>query len=95
MRRNHASKPAPRTSPIMDSRAPVCAHGNCKSVNTHPSSKRGRKGRRHPIDVARNFDDPEIRFPNGAPGSNAGAGPGSDGPPVTGGIGPGGPLGSY
>jgi hypothetical protein len=76
------------------SRKPVTAHDGVRSVNTH-GGKRGRKQRTHPIDVKteRDWNDPELKFPNGSPGS--GSGPGSAGPPTTGSsIGPGGPLGS-
>ena len=40
MKRDHKSKPAPRTSPVMDSRSPVAAHDGTKSVGTHKSRKK-------------------------------------------------------
>ena len=88
---SHRSKP-PRQS--ADARGPkvVRTHANVKSVGTH--KRRGRQGAHHPIDVKteRDWNDPELKFPNGSPGS--GSGPGSSGPPTTGSIGPGGVLGS-
>lgn len=37
-KRDHGSKPAPRTSPVMDGRLPVTMHAE-KSVGTHRSRK--------------------------------------------------------
>lgn len=39
-KRSHASKPHPRTSPVMDSRRPVCAHNNEVSVGTSAMDRR-------------------------------------------------------
>jgi hypothetical protein len=70
------------------SRKSVVGHADVKSV--HVNTKRGRRGRYHPIDVK----TPKAGPLPGSPGS--GAAPGSSGPPITGAyIAPGGPLGSY
>ena len=70
------------------SRKPVVAHAGVKSV--HVNTKRGRRGRHHPLDVK----VPQGDVLPGSPGS--GEAPGANGPPTTGAsIGPGGPLGSY
>jgi hypothetical protein len=67
-KRDHKSKPAPRTSPATDHRRPVIQHGNETSVNTKPGDRR------------KAICDP--RNGRGMDGG-AYAAPGSDGPPVT------------
>lgn len=70
------------------SRKPIVGHADAKSVHTH--SKRGRRGRYHPLDVKM----PAAKVLPGSPGS--GAAPGANGPPTTGAWMPGtsgGPMG--
>jgi hypothetical protein len=94
MKRDHATKSGPRTSPVMDSRNCVTCHAGVKSVGTH-GEKPGRKGPHHPIDVLNKSNTPK-GYADVLPGSpGSGAAPGANGPPTTGGIGPGGPLGSF
>jgi hypothetical protein len=77
-KRDHKSRPAPRTSPAMDHRRPVIQHGDETSVGTKPGD------RRKAICDPRNGED----FDGGA-----GQAPGSNGPPTTGAVGfPGGPF---
>jgi hypothetical protein len=79
-----------KTSVDAQSRKPVVAHAGVKSVHTH--KRRGRKGPYHPIEVA-NLPKPTLaKVLPGSPGS--GSAPGANGSPTTGGISPGGPLGS-
>jgi hypothetical protein len=39
-KRNHKSKPAPRTSPATDHRRPIIQHGDETSVGTTPGNRR-------------------------------------------------------
>jgi hypothetical protein len=64
-KRDHKSKPAPRTSPAMDHRRPVIQHGDEASVGTKPG-----RYRKTILDV-RNGED----FDGGA-----GTAPGANGP---------------
>lgn len=78
-----------KISRAAQSRKSVVAHADTKSV--HVNSKRGRRGRYHPLDVKKPKGSPLA----GSPGS--GAAPGANGPPTTGAWMPGtvgGPLGS-
>jgi hypothetical protein len=67
-KRDHKSKPAPRTSPAMDHRRPVIAHNNETSVGTKPGD------RRKAICDPRNGENYD---------GGAGQAPCADGPPVT------------
>jgi hypothetical protein len=67
-RRDHKSKPAPRTSPATDHRRVVVPHGNETSVGTKPNDNRHRT-----------ITDPR----NGRDTNGRGGAPGSNGAPVT------------
>lgn len=80
MKRDHKSKPAPRTSPATGHRRVVVQHNNETSLGTAPMDRR------------KTILDPTNRRDFSSGEGNA---PGSGGPATTGAIGPGGPLGSW
>ncbi len=69
----------------------ITTHEDVKSVGTHKT--KGRKSRHWPMRAPQNVKTPRGDVLPGSPGS--GAAPGANGPPTTGAMGPGGPLGSY
>jgi hypothetical protein len=71
-KRDHASKPHPRTSPDTDHRRVVVQHGNEASLGTKPLDRRKTILSR---DNGQDFD--------GGAGPAAGAAPGSGGPATT------------
>jgi hypothetical protein len=80
MKFDHKSRPAPRTSPVANSRRVVTAHAGLAAPGHNVGSRIARRKRKYAI------GDPANGLTLKAPGAG--------GPPLTGGIGPGGPLGT-
>lgn len=93
-KRDHKSKPAPRTSPVMDSRSAVTAHNDTKSMGTHKSRRKivGHRAETSDLANGREIDGgsaPPVATSrnNGRDLGGRGEAPGANGPPTTGPMG--------